>query len=114
MFRLDTLSTVSSQGEARVEISEEMIEFVKMNPRVMRRWQSLAHSAGLSHRVEVTSDHVANVRRMIMMIITGDQGPDTQRGPGHGRACRGVHQRVDGVQAGDSIPRRFNDQGQEH
>ena len=56
MFRLDTLSTVSSQGEgaARVEISEEMIEFVKMNPRVMRRWQSLAHSAGLSHRVEVT------------------------------------------------------------
>ena len=60
MFRLDTLSTVSSQGEARVEISEEMIEFVKMNPRVMRRWQSLAHSAGLSHRVEVTSDHVTN------------------------------------------------------
>ena len=56
MFRLDSLSTVSSQAEGDVEISEEMIEFVKRNPRVMRRWQSLAHSAGLSHRVEVTND----------------------------------------------------------
>ena len=63
MLRLDSLITVSSQGEGDVEISEEMIEFVKRNPRVMRRWQSLAHSAGLSHRVEVTSDG------MIMTVI---------------------------------------------
>ena len=63
MSRADTLSTVSSQGEAREEISEEMIEFVKMNPRVMRRWQSLAHSAGLSHRVEVIKARIRSEGR---------------------------------------------------
>ena len=64
-FRLETLSTVSlqSQEEARVEISEEMIEFVKSNPRVMRRWQSLAHAAGLSHRVEVIKARIRSEGR---------------------------------------------------
>ena len=64
-FRLETLSTVSlqSQEDARVEISEEMIEFVKSNPRVMRRWQSLAHAAGLSHRVEVIKARIRSEGR---------------------------------------------------
>jgi len=58
--RLDSLSQV---GEKRkkdmdVEITEEMIEFVMQNPRVMRKWQSLAHSVGMSHRVEVIKDRV--------------------------------------------------------
>jgi len=35
------------------EITEEMIEFVSGNPRIMRRWQSLAHQAGMSARVPV-------------------------------------------------------------
>ena len=47
----DTLSISSGGGGG--EITEDVIDFVKLNPRVMRRWQSLAHAAGLSHRVEV-------------------------------------------------------------
>lgn len=35
------------------EISEDMIEFISANPRIMRRWQSLAHQVGLSNRVPV-------------------------------------------------------------
>lgn len=35
------------------EISEEMIQFVSENPRIMRRWQSLAHQAGMSARVPI-------------------------------------------------------------
>ena len=30
-----------------------MINYLKTNPRIMRRWQSLAHSVGLTDRVEV-------------------------------------------------------------
>merc|ERR1712130_868242 len=32
---------------------EGMIDFVMMNPRIMKRWHTLAHAAGLSGRVEV-------------------------------------------------------------
>ena len=35
------------------EISEEVINYLKTNPRIMRKWQSLAHSVGLTDRVEV-------------------------------------------------------------
>ena len=35
------------------DISQEVISFLKNNPRLIRGWQSLAHSVGLSHRVEV-------------------------------------------------------------
>ena len=35
------------------DISQEVISFLKTNPRIIRGWQSLAHSVGLSHRVEV-------------------------------------------------------------
>lgn len=35
------------------DISEEVIQFVSENPRIMRRWQNLAHQAGLSARVPV-------------------------------------------------------------
>merc|ERR1711874_21953 len=35
------------------EITEEMIQFVSENPRVMRRWQNLAHHAGMSGRVPI-------------------------------------------------------------
>ena len=35
------------------EITEEMMQFVSENPRVMRRWQNMAHQAGMSARVPV-------------------------------------------------------------
>ena len=37
-----------------------MIDFVKKNPRILRKWQSLAHSVGMSDRVEVIK--VKNIR----------------------------------------------------
>jgi len=54
--RLDSLSQVGEKRrrqDLEAEITEEMIEFVMMNPRIMKRWQNLAHAAGLSGRVEV-------------------------------------------------------------
>jgi len=54
--RLDSLSQVGEKRRRQdydTEITEEMIEFVMMNPRIMKRWQNLAHAAGLSGRVEV-------------------------------------------------------------
>ena len=45
------------------------------------------------------------------MIMIGYQGPDTERGSGHGRARGGVYQGVDGVQARVRISRRFYQQG---
>ena len=60
--RLDTLSEVSSlqsrDQDLQAEISEQMINFVKKNSIILRRWQSLAHTAGLSHRVEVIKARV--------------------------------------------------------
>ena len=60
--RLDTLSEVSSlqsrDQDLQAEISEQMINFVKKNSIILRRWQSLAHAAGLSHRVEVIKARV--------------------------------------------------------
>jgi hypothetical protein len=38
------------------EISEEVIQFVSENPRVMRRWQSLAHQ--VPARCTLLSEHV--------------------------------------------------------
>ena len=63
--RLETLSSVSSgdQRQDQVEISEEMITFVKNNPRVMRKWHSLAHAAGLSSRVEVIKARIRSENR---------------------------------------------------
>lgn len=60
--RLETLSEVSSLQSRdlnlQAEISEQMINFVKKNSIILRRWQSLAHSAGLSHRVEIIKARV--------------------------------------------------------
>ena len=60
--RLDTLSEVSSLQsrdlDLQTEISDQMINFVKKNSIILRRWQSLAHSAGLSHRVEIIKARV--------------------------------------------------------
>ena len=63
--RLETLSSVSSrdQRQDQVEISEEMINFVKNNPRVVRKWHSLAHAAGLSSRVEVIKARIRSEGR---------------------------------------------------
>jgi len=55
----ERLESMSQVGEKRrrqdldTEITEEMIDFVMMNPRIMKRWHTLAHAAGLSGRVEV-------------------------------------------------------------
>ena len=40
------------------EFGEDAIQFVQSNPRVMRRWQSLAHQAGLTIQVEVIKHRV--------------------------------------------------------
>ena len=64
--RLETLSSVSSgdhQRQDQVEISEEMINFVKNNPRVVRKWHSLAHAAGLTSRVEVIKHRIRSEGR---------------------------------------------------
>ena len=64
--RLETLSSVSSGDHHRqdqVEISEEMINFVKNNPRVVRKWHSLAHAAGLTSRVEVIKHRIRSEGR---------------------------------------------------
>jgi len=41
-----------------VEITEDMIEYVASNPMIMRRWQNLAHQAGLSNRVPVIQSRI--------------------------------------------------------
>ena len=60
--RMETLSEVSSlqsrDQNLQAEISEQMINFLKKNSIILRRWQSLAHSAGLSHRVEIIKARV--------------------------------------------------------
>jgi len=45
------------------EITEDMIEFVMDNPRVMRRWTNLAHQIGLSNRVPVIQARIRNEGR---------------------------------------------------
>jgi len=64
--RLDSLSQVG-EGKRRQDmegdITEEMINFVMLNPRIMKRWQSLAHSTGLSDRVEVIKARIRNEGR---------------------------------------------------
>lgn len=45
------------------EITEDMIEFVMENPRVMRRWTNLAHQAGLSSRIPVIQARVRSEGR---------------------------------------------------
>ena len=64
--RFDSMSQVGDgrrRQEMEGEITEEMIEFVMMNPRIMKRWYSLAHSAGLSHRVEVIKARIRSEGR---------------------------------------------------
>lgn len=64
--RLDSLSQVGEKRRRQDldrEITEEMIEFVMMNPRIMKRWHSLAHSAGLSNRVEVIKARIRSEGR---------------------------------------------------
>ena len=64
--RLETPSSVSSRDQRQdqvPEISEEMINFVKNNPRVVRKWHSLAHAAGLSSRVEVIKHRIRSEGR---------------------------------------------------
>lgn len=64
--RLDSLSQVGEKRrrqDLEAEITEEMIEFVMMNPRIMKRWHSLAHSAGLSNRVEVIKARIRSEGR---------------------------------------------------
>ena len=56
--RLDTLSEVSSLESEAQRITEPMINFVMSNSIILRRWQSLAHGAGLSHRVEIIKARV--------------------------------------------------------
>ena len=60
--RMETLSEVSSlqsrDQNMQAEISEQMINFLKKNSIILRRWQSLAQSAGLSHRVEIIKARV--------------------------------------------------------
>jgi len=68
--RLETLSSVScSVGDLNFDkrlsasISEDMIDFVKKNPRILRKWQSLAHSVGMSDRVEVIKARIRSEGR---------------------------------------------------
>jgi len=68
--RLETLSSVSgSVGNLNLDqrlnssISEDMIDFVKKNSRIMRKWQSLAHSVGMSDRVEVIKGRIRSEGR---------------------------------------------------
>jgi len=84
--RLDSLSQVGEKRRRQdldVEISEEIIEFVMQNPRIMKRWNNLAHSVGLSHRVEVIKarirsegrDHDEHVAEFLREWI--EQKPET-------------------------------------
>eukprot|EP00092_Neocalanus_flemingeri_P002691 GFUD01002881.1.p1 GENE.GFUD01002881.1~~GFUD01002881.1.p1 ORF type:complete len:507 (+),score=134.89 GFUD01002881.1:50-1570(+) len=64
--RFESLSQVGDgkrRQEMEGEITEEMIEFVMVNPRIMKRWQNLAHSVGLSHRVEVIKARIRSEGR---------------------------------------------------
>ena len=59
--RLSDVSSIQSEaqgGKPEQEISEQMISFVMNNSIILRRWQSLAHGAGLSHRLEVIKARV--------------------------------------------------------
>jgi len=64
--RLDSLSQVGEDKRRQDmdgEISEDMIEFVMTNSRIMKRWHTLAHSSGLSHRVEVIKARIRSEGR---------------------------------------------------
>jgi len=59
----DSISQVGDKRKRCAEeevITEEIIEFVMENPRIMNRWQHLAHSVGLSNKVEIIKARIRN------------------------------------------------------